>query len=57
MITKVKAFLKKDSNELNVGDALIMTAATVFVTGVVTVSINTSVNAVQAIVDSRRNHV
>jgi exopolysaccharide biosynthesis predicted pyruvyltransferase EpsI len=57
VVTKVKAFLKRDPNELNVGDTLIMTAVTVFVTGVVTVSINTSVNAVQAIMDSRRNHV
>lgn len=51
---KIKEFMKKDSNALNVGDALIMTAATVFITGVVTVSINTGVNGIQAIVDARR---
>lgn len=55
--SKIKRFLKKDSNTLEVGEVLVLTACTVFITGVVTVGINTGVNAIQAVVDSRRNNV
>lgn len=51
---KIKGFLKKKPEDLNLGEMLIMTACTVFVTGVVTVSINTSIDITHNIMNARR---
>ena len=53
--SKVDEFFNKNTNDLSVKEAIIMTSMTVFVTGIVTVSINTAVNAIQAFVDARRS--
>lgn len=51
---KVNKFLKMKPEDFNVGQYLIMTAATVFVTGVVTVTINTSIDVAHNIMNSRK---
>lgn len=54
--SKIKEFLRKDPHKLNVGEALVMTAATIFVTGVVTVSINTSIDLTHIVVKKLRSN-
>lgn len=51
---KIDKFLKMKPEDLTVGQCLIMTAATVFVTGVVTVGINTSIDITHNIINSRK---